>query len=58
MLPNILLVIHLVTAVTIVVLVLLQQGKGSDMGAAFGGAFALKAELVTSGLGSHAGHGH
>ena len=37
MLPNILLVIHLITAVTIVALVLLQQGKGSDMGAAFGG---------------------
>jgi len=37
MLPNILLVIHLIVAVTIVILVLLQQGKGSDMGAAFGG---------------------
>jgi len=37
MLPNILLVIHLVVAVTIVTLVLLQQGKGSDMGASFGG---------------------
>ena len=30
-------VIHLVSAVAIVVLVLLQQGKGADMGAAFGG---------------------
>ena len=30
-------VIHLVTAIAIVVLVLLQQGKGADMGAAFGG---------------------
>ena len=37
MLPNILLVIHLIVAVAIVILVLLQQGKGSDMGAAFGG---------------------
>ena len=37
MLSNILLVIHLLVAVTIVVLVLLQQGKGSDMGASFGG---------------------
>ncbi len=37
MAANLLLVIHLVLAVTIVVLVLLQQGKGADMGAAFGG---------------------
>ncbi len=37
MLTNILLVIHLIVAVAIVILVLLQQGKGSDMGAAFGG---------------------
>ena len=37
MLSNILLVIHLIVAVAIVILVLLQQGKGSDMGAAFGG---------------------
>ena len=37
MLANILLVVHLLVAVAIVVLVLLQQGKGSDMGAAFGG---------------------
>ena len=37
MLSNILLVVHLIIAVTIVVLVLLQQGKGSEMGAAFGG---------------------
>ncbi len=34
---NILLVIHVLTAVAIVVLVLLQQGRGADMGAAFGG---------------------
>lgn len=37
MLSNILLVVHLIVAVAIVILVLLQQGKGSDMGAAFGG---------------------
>ncbi|WP_424947753.1 preprotein translocase subunit SecG [Candidatus Spongiihabitans sp.] len=37
MLSNLLLVVHLVLAVTIVILVLLQQGKGADMGAAFGG---------------------
>jgi preprotein translocase subunit SecG len=37
MIANLLLVIHLIIAVTIVVLVLLQQGKGADMGAAFGG---------------------
>ena len=34
---NILLVIHVLVAITIVVLVLLQQGRGADMGAAFGG---------------------
>ncbi len=37
MLSNLLLVFHLVVALTIIVLVLLQQGKGADMGAAFGG---------------------
>ena len=34
---SILTVIHLIAAVAIVVLVLLQHGKGADMGAAFGG---------------------
>ncbi len=34
---NILLVIHVLTAIAIIVLVLLQQGRGADMGAAFGG---------------------
>jgi len=34
---NILLAVHVLTAVAIVVLVLLQQGKGAAMGAAFGG---------------------
>ena len=37
MIISIFTVIHLVTAVSIVVLVLLQRGKGADMGAAFGG---------------------
>jgi preprotein translocase subunit SecG len=37
MLTSILTAVHLITAITIVVLVLLQHGKGADMGAAFGG---------------------
>jgi preprotein translocase subunit SecG len=37
MLHNILLVIHVVIAVSLVGLVLIQQGKGADAGAAFGG---------------------
>lgn len=32
-----LLVVHVLAAVAIVVLVLMQQGRGADMGAAFGG---------------------
>ena len=34
---SILLVVHVLAAIAIVVLVLMQQGKGADMGAAFGG---------------------
>lgn len=34
---NIILVVHVLAAIAIVVLVLLQQGRGADMGAAFGG---------------------
>ena len=34
---SILLVIHVLTAIAIIVLVLMQQGRGADMGAAFGG---------------------
>ncbi len=34
---TILLVIHVLAAIAIVALVLLQQGRGADMGAAFGG---------------------
>ena len=37
MLTSVLTVIHLVAAIAIVVLILLQQGRGADMGAAFGG---------------------
>ncbi len=37
MFANLLLAVHLIIAVTLVVLVLLQQGKGADAGAAFGG---------------------
>ena len=37
MLISILTVVLLMTTVSIVILVLLQQGKGADMGAAFGG---------------------
>lgn len=35
-LHSVLLAVHVLVAVAIVVLVLLQQGKGADMGAAFG----------------------
>ena len=34
---SVLLVIHVLAAVCIIVLVLMQQGRGADMGAAFGG---------------------
>ena len=37
MLINILLVVFVVAAVAMVALILLQQGRGADMGAAFGG---------------------
>jgi preprotein translocase subunit SecG len=33
---TVLLIVHLLTAVSLIGLVLLQQGKGADMGAAFG----------------------
>jgi len=36
-LTSIITAIHLIVAIAIIVLVLLQQGKGADMGAAFGG---------------------
>ncbi len=34
---TVILVLHVLTAICLVTLVLLQQGKGADMGAAFGG---------------------
>ncbi len=37
MLHNVLLVVHLLVAIGVVALVLIQQGKGADAGAAFGG---------------------
>ena len=37
MLHNVLLVIHVLVAAGVVGLVLIQQGKGADAGAAFGG---------------------
>ncbi len=33
---NVVLIVHVLTAVTMVALILLQHGKGADMGAAFG----------------------
>lgn len=40
MLANLVLTVHVIVAVSIVVLVLLQHGKGADMGAAFGSGSA------------------
>ena len=40
MLVNMVLIIHVIVAISIVVLVLLQHGKGADMGAAFGSGSA------------------
>jgi len=40
MIANMVLVVHVLVAATIVVLVLLQHGKGADMGAAFGSGSA------------------
>ena len=37
MLHNIILILHVIIAVSLVGLVLIQQGKGADAGAAFGG---------------------
>ena len=34
-------VVSIILSVTIIILVMLQQGKGSDMGAAFGGGSSL-----------------
>ena len=40
MLANMVLIVHVMVAISIVVLVLLQHGKGADMGAAFGSGSA------------------
>src|SRR5258706_3338592 len=40
MLANIILVLHVILAVSIIIMVLLQHGKGDDMGAAFGSGSA------------------
>ena len=37
MLHNVILIIHVIVAVGVIALVLIQQGKGADAGAAFGG---------------------
>ncbi|VCU70892.1 Protein-export membrane protein SecG [Pigmentiphaga humi] len=39
-LMTVLLIVQVISALTIIVLVLLQQGKGADMGSAFGGGSA------------------
>jgi len=48
---TILTVVHLVVAVTLVAIVLIQQGKGADMGAAFGSG-ASQTVFGASGSGS------
>jgi preprotein translocase subunit SecG len=40
MLANVILIVHCILALAIIVLVLLQHGKGADMGAAFGSGSA------------------
>ena len=39
-LPSLLLAIQVISSLSIIVLVLLQQGKGADMGSSFGGGSA------------------
>lgn len=38
MLPHLLLVIHVIVCIALILIVLLQSGKGAQMGAAFGGS--------------------
>jgi len=45
-------VVHVVIAVTLVSLVLIQQGKGADAGAAFGGGGASQTVFGSQGSGS------
>jgi len=52
MIENILLIVHLVMAVSLVVIVLLQQGKGAQAGAAFGGGSSGSSQSLFGSRGS------
>ncbi len=52
MIENLLLIVHLVMAVSLVVLVLLQQGKGAQAGAAFGGGSSGSSQSLFGARGS------
>ncbi len=52
MIENLLLIAHLVMAVALVVLVLLQQGKGAQAGAAFGGGSSGSSQSLFGARGS------
>ena len=52
MIENLLLIVHLVMAVALVVLVLLQQGKGAQAGAAFGGGSSGSSQSLFGARGS------
>jgi preprotein translocase subunit SecG len=52
MIENLLLILHLVMAVSLVVLVLLQQGKGAQAGAAFGGGSSGSSQSLFGARGS------
>jgi preprotein translocase subunit SecG len=52
MIENLLLITHLVMAVTLVALVLLQQGKGAQAGAAFGGGSSGSSQSLFGARGS------
>jgi preprotein translocase subunit SecG len=52
MIENLLLIAHLVMAVALVILVLLQQGKGAQAGAAFGGGSSGSSQSLFGARGS------
>jgi preprotein translocase subunit SecG len=52
MIENLLLIVHLVMAVSVVILVLLQQGKGAQAGAAFGGGSSGSSQSLFGARGS------
>ena len=52
MIENLLLIVHLVMAIALVVLVLLQQGKGAQAGAAFGGGSSGSSQSLFGARGS------